>query len=198
MEHKAFIFDTPKFNQELRSIILTSGVKDDPKRLKKFINTHLDQLTSPYTEEPLDADWEDELENEDVQEYADFALTYCYNLEEEIGLAYAWDALIGISENLDTDFDPEYVVLGEALEDDDFVLDPGQEGMGFVEAEDINEIYDELVELKESFTDAVKKISLSEDTLYEISETELLEGYQQLLTIYKTAKERNLGLMMTF
>lgn len=198
MEHKTFIFDTNTFNQELREIIISSGRWDDTKSLKKFIKEHISKLYSPYTGELLDEDWEGELENEDVQEYSDFCLTYYYSPEEEYGLAYLWDALIEVLSKLQLSFEAEYCILGAAVETDDFILDPGGEGMGFVEAEDVPKIYGELINKKEEFEKTVIGNSLSEKTLFEVNYDELVEAYTELISIYKEASSRKLGLMITF
>lgn len=36
----------------------------------------------------------------DVQEYADFAMTAYYEPDEDMGLAYAWDAVISILKSI--------------------------------------------------------------------------------------------------
>jgi len=196
MEHKAFIFDTNKFNQELRQLILTAGKTNDPQPIKQFITNNFQKLKSPYTGEALYSKWETELASRDVQEYADFALTCFYSPEDDFGLAEAWDALLESFKRLFAENEAEYYILGKPLKEDTFTLDPGGMGMGFVEAKDILEISRLLRNNRDSF---IKNgLPPAEDLLYELSMEELIEAYNDLFQLYQKAARDNKGLLMTF
>ena len=52
----------------------------DPKVAKEYIWQYPDRFCSPYTGEPLQGDWEEELSSNTLQEYFDFLLTACYDV----------------------------------------------------------------------------------------------------------------------
>lgn len=195
MEHKAYLFDTNGFMKELSETIITSGTTNDIKLLKEFIFNHLGIVRSVYTGELLDKEWEQELENGEVQELADFAMTCYYSPDEEQGLSYLWDALIEALVKLPTKFDPNYYILGRPLESEMFILDPGGMGLGFVYAEDVPSMYNELLELKRNL---ISNGLPSNDLVYHASFSELIEAYDELVILYKDATEAKRGLLMTF
>ncbi|MBC2582910.1 hypothetical protein [Clostridium sp. DJ247] len=196
MEHKAYIFDTDGFSKELSQLIITSGNTKNSAPLKAFINNHIGKVRSAYTGDLLDYDWEKEMENGEVQELADFAMTCYYSPEEEMGLSYAWDALLVALNMLSTNFDPDYYILGRTLESEMFRLDPSGMGLGFVYAEDIYIMHNELINLKQSFID--NGMPQLNDVIYDITFSELIEAYEELILLYKQAEEINYGLLMTF
>lgn len=71
-------------------------------------------LKDPYEGDPFDEDWHGMLENRDVHEHGDFALTRFYDPDEDCGLAYCWndidDALPEVDRGilLGTPFGPEH------------------------------------------------------------------------------------------
>lgn len=196
MEHKSFLFDTDKFKKELMLTIIKSVEVNSSEMLLTFINTNLSEIQSPYTGDSLTDGWEEEINNGDIQELSDFALTKYYSPDEELGLAYDWDALLEAIDGLPLKLQRDYYILGQPLETESFVLDPGAMGMGFVFAEDIPGMYQELVSLREYF---VKNcLTLSEDVLYELSESELISAYDTLTELMKYAKDKECGLLMTF
>ncbi|WP_438347719.1 hypothetical protein ACP8HI_18880 [Paenibacillus sp. FA6] len=93
-------------------------------------------------------------------------------------------------------FNPDYYILGRPLESGMFTLDPGGMGLGFVYAEDIPSMYNELIDLKRSFVD--NGMPSSPDLVYQITYPELIEAYDELIILYKEAKEANCGLLMAF
>ena len=196
MEHKAFLFDTRGFNKELRPLILTSGQTGDTQPLKIFITNHMGKARSPYTGELLEYDWENELENGDMQELADFGMTCYYLPEADQGLVYSWDALLEALRQIPIEWDAEYCIFGRPLETASFMLDPGRIGTGFVQAEDISAIFRELAADKELLI--AQGLPSSEETLYELTAAELTEAYDQLMSLYKDAMENACGLLMTF
>jgi len=189
MEHKSFLFNTSAFTKELSEIILTAGETDNEKLLISFINQNLNDLKSPYSGEELTAEWIEELETEDIQELADFAMTKYYNPDEELGLSYSWELLLESFDELDLKFNNEYYILGKSLDSENFTLDPGRMGLGFIDSQQISSIHKELVTLKQNFINIFETESLDK---------EVIQAYEELIEIYEEAKESNCGLLMTF
>lgn len=189
MEHKSFLFNTSAFTKELSEIILTAGETDNEKLLISFINQNLNDLKSPYSGEELTVEWIEELETEDIQELADFAMTKYYNPDEELGLSYSWELLLESFDELDLKFNNEYYILGKSLDSENFTLDPGRMGLGFIESQQISSIHKELISLKQNFINIFETESLDK---------EVIQAYEELIEIYEEAKESNCGLLMTF
>jgi len=189
MEHKSFLFNTSAFTKELSEIILTAGETDNEKLLISFINQNLNDLKSPYSGEELTAEWIEELETEDIQELADFAMTKYYNPDEELGLSYSWELLLESFDELDLKFNNEYYILGKSLDSENFTLDPGRMGLGFIDSQQISSIHKELISLKQNFINIFETESLDK---------EVIQAYEELIEIYEEAKESNCGLLMTF
>jgi hypothetical protein len=196
MEHKAFLFETSKFFGELAPIIFRAARNNDKDLLRSFINSRIGVVRSPYTGEFLKGNWEQELENGDLQELADFAMTCYYNPQEDRGLGYDWDPLLESLRMSSTAFDPGYVILGRQITDGQFVLDPGRMGTGIVQAEDVPGITVELRRLKPDML--VRKIQNNPKVLYPVSEEEFISSCRDLDTLYQDAARSNKGLLMTF
>lgn len=197
MEHKAFVFDINGFNEKLSALIIEAGLREDTVQLEEFIDHNLGVICSPYTGELLDNNWRSELENGDVQEVADFCMTCFYNPQDDMGLSYSWDAVLQVLKTLKTKLPSEYYILGNPLKQDNFVLDPGRMGTGFVKAEDIPIIYRDVKELKEEF----KKNPASFQgivAVYHMSFEEILKSYEEVINIYEKAHKANRGLLFTF
>lgn len=96
------------------------------------------------------------------------------------------------------------VYTGELLEIDwqneseKFRLDPGGMGMGMgiVHSEDVPLILKDLIDLKSTFIQ--NGLPPIEDSLYEYNLQELNEAYNQLILLYREARDNNKGLLMTF
>ncbi|MFC4476045.1 hypothetical protein [Flavobacterium chungangensis] len=189
IEHKSFLFNTSAFTKELSEIILTAGETDNEKLLISFINQNLNDLKSPYSGEELTSAWIEELETEDIQELADFAMTKYYNPDEELGLSYSWELLLESFDELDLKFNNEYYILGKSLDSENFTLDPGRMGLGFIDSQQISSIHKELISLKQNFINIFETESLDK---------EVIQAYEELIEIYEEAKESNCGLLMTF
>lgn len=189
MEHKSFLFNTSAFTKELSEIILTAGDTENETLLISFINENLDNLKSPYSGEKLTKEWHEELETEDIQELADFALTKYYNPDQELGLSFVWESLLELFDDLDLKYNCEYYILGEFLSYKNFTLDPSKMGLGFVNSEHITDIHRELISLKEAFADICETENFDE---------KIINVYEELIMIYQEAKESNCGLLMTF
>jgi hypothetical protein len=109
MEHKAYAFEWTRFEFDLHPLLVQALFDDDPAALEVYIDRHRSELTDPYEGEPLAADWRDTLENRDVHEYGDYALTRFYDPADWSGVGYEWarlddelpekaaDALLGFS-----------------------------------------------------------------------------------------------------
>lgn len=194
MEHKAYIFDTEDFESNLKELLLDAGLSDNVEAIKAFIEENADSITSPYTFEPIDEDWEEELEANDVQEYADFAMTAYYEPEEDIGLSYTWNAVMeGLKA---TGFeDAEVCVLGNPVEKDGFSVDPGRCGLGLISAENVQKLYQKLSNIKADFCDInIEDLDIEDD----IEQEELEDVFDDLLSIYESALDENKGIMFTF
>jgi hypothetical protein len=92
-EHKAYAFDWTRFEFELHPLLVEALTTDETAKLEAFIDQHLVELTDPYEGEPLSTDWRDTLENRDVHEYGDYALTRYYDPADNWGIGYAWTQL---------------------------------------------------------------------------------------------------------
>lgn len=197
MEHKAFIFDIKGFNEKLSALIMEAGLKEDTTELVKFIDYNLGIVFSPYTGELLDKNWREELENGDVQEVADFCMTCFYDPQEDVGLSYSWDGVLKGLKKLATKLPAEYYILGNPLRKDNFLLDPGRMGTGFVKTEDIGVIYADIKELKESFRESVVSSQIK-DLVYDMSSEEIIKSYDEVISLYEKAFTANRGLLFTF
>lgn len=194
MEHKAYVFDTVTFKKELQEIL--SNGNNNILPIKNFIDQHIGQIKSPYDEEYIDEEWEEQLETKDIQEYCDFALAYYYDIEENLGLEYYWELILDVLKMLELRYPPEYYILGDVIKMGDTVLDPGYCGLGIVDAVDIKSILDELGAKKVEFINKVE--ILDKERFDDITEQELLDCYDELYELYLKANEDNKGIMMTF
>lgn len=194
MEHKAFVFDTIKFNNELKEIF--KNCNDEIGVIKGFINQHIGEIKSPYEEEYIDSTWEEQLENKDLQEYADFAIAYYYDIEYDYGLEYYWEAILECIKKLKLKYNPEYYILGASISLGSEKLDPGRLGLGIVDAKDIDIMSKELIDNKNFIAEKIQL--LSEELLDDVEIEELVELYDDLCNLYLTAKENKSGILMTF
>ncbi|MFV1985438.1 MAG: hypothetical protein ACC657_17955 [Thiohalomonadales bacterium] len=126
MLHKAFEFDTEKFNVEFQTLLVSSLESDNIDQLRKFINENIDRIKDPYEGEPVDKLWEDTLEVRDVQEYADHALTKYYDPDDDYGLSDDW---VEIDDMLDRN--ARLAILGDSIRGGASSFDPGRMGSYF-------------------------------------------------------------------
>ena len=91
MAHKAFLFDTETFHSTIEPVM--KACVANPEAARKYICEHYSQFQSPYTGEVLDEDWEDEFDSPTLQVYFDILLTACYDVDDDMGLGYMWDAV---------------------------------------------------------------------------------------------------------
>lgn len=146
-DHKAYAFDWDSFNAELLTILRLCLRHNETKSLKEFIVKNIEDLTDPYEGEPLDYTWENNLlENYDVQEYGDFALTKYYSVREHYGLADQWIEIEAQLSNLQKN-----ALLGWPIGENNNYFDPGRMGSYFQDLNSVQksqEILDE-VRIKE-------------------------------------------------
>jgi len=127
MSHKAYAFDWRAFEADgLYALLLAALQSGDAGRIKRYIDAHYDDLRDPYEGEPLDTKWEALLENRDVHEYGDFALTRFYDPLDDRGLADDWSAIDG--ELCESD---RAAMLGLPIGPSGREFDPGRQGSYF-------------------------------------------------------------------
>ena len=193
MDHKAFVFDTKKFHAEIEPVM-----KDSIKNTEvahRYISEHLDELQSPYTGNTLEEGWEEEFGELTLQVYFDILLTACYDVEDDCGLCDMWDAVNEVIKSLDVFEEGELPVLGWTVEIEDVVIDPGMEGLGIIECDEVEEILNILEENRDEAENAEIE---TEDLLYEAEPEEWMEAYDNLYNLYKKALRQNKGLLLTF
>ena len=191
MDHKAFLFDTKKFHAEIEPVMKDSIRNTEVAH--RYICRHLEELLSPYTGEPLEECWEEEFDELTLQVYFDILLTACYDVEEDCGLGEMWDAVNEVIKSLDVFEQGEVPVLGRKVEIDDVTVDPGMEGLGIVES---NEVADMLTTLQENRDNAEN--AEPDDLLSEAEPDEWMEAYDSLCNLYEEAKQQEKGILFTF
>lgn len=191
MEHKGFVFDTEKFHAEIEPVM--RAAVGDMEIARQFISDHCDELQSPYTGERLDEGWEEEFADLSLQVCFDIMLTACYDVEEDLGLGYMWDAVSGLIAELDVFEDPEVALLGREVDLDGVRVDPGMMGLGLVESGEVEDILDILLEHR----DDAGEVELDE-SVCDAEPEEWLEAYDQLCDLYEEAAGQGRGLLFTF
>jgi hypothetical protein len=126
MEHKAYAFDWSRFELDLHPLLVDALAADDPAGLEAYIDRHRAELTAPYEGEPLSADWREGLENRDVHEYGDYALTRFYDPADCWGVGFVWSQLSDVLPGPAAD-----ALLGCSLGPPDRLFDPGRYGSYF-------------------------------------------------------------------
>ena len=95
MSHKAYAFDWESFEVDLNLQLECALTEDDAAELEAFIDANRERMTDPYEGEPLPTNWRDALENRDVHEYGDYALTRFYDPADDCGIHEAWEEVVG-------------------------------------------------------------------------------------------------------
>jgi len=127
MWHKAYIFDWQAFERDpLYGLLLTALKTDDPADIARYIDIHRGEIKDPYEGESLGLDWQNMLENRDVNEYGDFALTRFYDPAKDRGIAGSW---LGIDARLKGA--DRMALLGFVLGEPARAFDPGRQGSYF-------------------------------------------------------------------
>ncbi len=192
MEHKAFVFDTKKFHAEIEPVMKDSIKNNEVAH--RYIFDHLEELQSPYTGDALDEDWEEEFGELTLQVYFDILLTACYDVEDDRGLGEMWDAVNEVIKSLSVFEEGELPVTGWEVEIDDIVVDPGMEGLGIIDCDEVEEILNTLKENRGAAASAEQP----EGLLYDAEPDEWMEAYDDLCCLYADALRQNKGLLLTF
>lgn len=193
MEHKAFLFDCEQFFQTTKGLMKKTA--NDLNFAKEYIGQHYSMFCSPYTGELLQSDWEQELSGDTIQEYFDFLLTSCYDVNSDWGLGYLWDGVeeaikaMGILEN------PGKALLGDALYVGDILVNPGGMGLGIIKTAQVAEILGKLLANRDMLN---MLNSDMENLLYDVEPEEIVKGYDDLCNIYREALKQGKGIMFTF
>lgn len=192
MLHKAYVFDTQKFHAEIEPVMKDSIRNIDVAR--RYICDHLDELQSPYTGATLEEGWEAEFGELTLQVCFDILLTACYDVDDDCGLGEMWDAVNEVIKGLDVFEEGELPVTGWEVDIDDFVVDPGMEGLGIIDCDEVAEI----LEVLEENRDAAASAEHPDDLLYDAEPEEWMESYDDLCNLYREALHQNKGLLLTF
>ncbi|MCM1071923.1 MAG: hypothetical protein NC210_06645 [[Clostridium] fimetarium] len=193
MEHKAFLFDTDKFYAEIKPVMDESV--ENIEAAREYINEHLDEFQSPYSGEPLEEDWEEEFDELTLQVYFDILLTACYDVDDDRGLVDMWDAVNEVIKSLDIFDDGSVPVTGRSFEANGVTVDPGMEGTGLIDRDEVEGILNVLTNNREAAEDAEPD---PEEMLYEADPEEWMEAYDDLLALYEYALSQRKGLLFTF
>lgn len=126
MEHKAFAFDWDGFAASLLPVLRGALITGDTTGLLRHIEANRERLRDPYEGQPLEAGWQESLENGDAHELGDYAITEFYDPLAPAGLGEAWTAL---SEAVDED--AQLAFLGWPLGSAECRFDPGRMGSYF-------------------------------------------------------------------
>ncbi len=191
MDHKAFVFDTKKFHSEIVPV-MKGGVKNT-EVAHQYICDHLDEFQSPYTGAELDEEWAEEFGELTLQVYFDILLTACYDVDDDCGLGEMWDAVNEVIKSLDVFEEGELPVTGREVRIDDVIVDPGMEGLGIIDCDEVAGI---LKILEDNRTEAEN--AEPEDLLCDAEPDEWMEAYDDLCNLYKEALSQNKGLLLTF
>jgi hypothetical protein len=174
MSHKAYAFDWSAFERdELHSILLDALSSGDTNGLMRYMEANQHHLKDLYEGGPL-SNWKNVLENFDVQEFGEFALTRFYDPEGDRGLGNDW---FHIDEHL-SEAD-RATLLGTPLGPSNAYFDPGRLGSYFQTPQ---EVVGSLAR--------VQRIVLLDDDL-----RESLAGFEDLLA---ECAEAGSGLYVTF
>lgn len=127
MSHKAYAFDWYAFeSDELHRLLLVALDSGDPPALAQYIDAHREKIKDPYDGRPIGEGWQAMLENRDVQEYGDFALTRFYDPTNDHGIGHPWleiDAKLAEQDRA--------ALLGFSLGPAGHEFDPGRQGSYF-------------------------------------------------------------------
>lgn len=137
LDHKAFIFDSDYFVDELANILENAILTNHDYELIIFIENNLPYLKHPDEGDNLNSAWKEEIEIGDISEYGDFAITKYYNPKENIGMGGGWmqfDDLLSQQLNIDTS-----CFLGTRFGCSENYFDPGKQGSYFQSLEQVKQ-----------------------------------------------------------
>jgi hypothetical protein len=165
MEHKAFEFQWSEFERELLPILLDALCSRDERNLCLFIGDNRGVCFNPYQGCPLGPDWRDQLENNDVQEVGDYAITKYYDPTSDFGLGRRW---IEMSDVLTGQQRASF--LGFVIGPDSNLFDPGRMGSYFQDADTVSKSLASLSTLVEpelrDFVDFLEAVKAHETGIY--------------------------------
>ncbi len=176
LAHRAFAFDYAAFHDELRPLLLSALQTTDTSGLFEWIEGNLRELVDPDAGEPLPKNWQALLEDGDVHELADFALTKYYDVDLDIGLDVDWKKL---AELLEKSGQVSTLLLGAPLGPKGAELDPGHQGSFFQTALEVN-----------SALEAIQSVLQAQPTL--ATELAPVQG------MFQQAARHHRGLYVTF
>jgi hypothetical protein len=168
LSHKAYAFDWSAFDVGLRAAVEQALTHRSPRDLLLLVESDPASYKDPYQGEPLEENWQANLENRDEHELADYAITRYYDPASDFGLGTEWRELsVSLSER------GRSALLGRSIGPVDNSFDPGRQGSYF---QTPAECHDTLRILR-------------------LEQTALPEGYLDGLS---RAAEAGLGLYQTF
>lgn len=114
-------------------------------------------------------------------------------MEDDRGLGEMWDAVNEVIKSLNVFEYGEVPVLGCQVEINSVIVDPGMEGLGIIDGDEVAEILERLKENRDEAESAEP-----EDLLYEAEPEEWMEAYDDLCSLYEDALSQKKGLLLTF
>jgi hypothetical protein len=127
MCHKAYAFDWRAFERDELPGLLTHALEtDDTAELLAYVERNRASLKDPYEGDPLSEDWRDMMDNRDIHECGDFALTRFYAPAADRGLGYCWNEIDDALPEKDRE-----VLLGSSFGPPHNRFDPGRYGSYF-------------------------------------------------------------------
>jgi hypothetical protein len=198
--HKAYLFAYNAFKEELASLLYKALGDNDLEQLHQFIQQYRYELTNLYTWEPLAEDWVEHLgDSQDVQWYADIALTKYYDLVAgEMGLGYGFDALGVYLQSLpQMNGKAALLICGSPFGPPDNRLDPGRMGTGLLNPTQVEQFHRFLEEFNWPVISKLEA-DLYEECLYKPeSVADITDALAQLKQLYKKASEKQMGVLFT-
>ena len=202
ISHKAYLFDFAGFRAELEDILYDALTRDDVAPLREFINRNRSAIRDPYTGAvPLRAEWEGERASNpnvgrDVQWYAHRALLKYYDVTDDWGLDYGFDALSAYFESVPAlAKHTGALICGFLFGPKGRRLDPGLMGTGLVPPAEVRRLL-KLLERKRWPKVPEPDSPVFADCHYEPdSADEVRENRDRLVALYRQASAENKGIL---
>ena len=198
ISHKAWLFDHSAFTKELAGTLELALVTGSGEVLERFIERNRSSLCCPEAEEPLGPDWREDVDLGDVQALADIALTRYYDLADEQGLGQLFDAVYVYLRSVPALGEcAELLIGGELFGPAGDRLDPGRMGTGLVPAPVAAEFHKLLEQVEWPPLPAPDAELYAECRRAPVSAEEIQAALDQLLELYRRAREAQRGLLFT-
>jgi hypothetical protein len=201
--HKAYLFQHEAFQKELADVLFAALRDESVEGLRQFIDEQRQHLTDQETEGPLGEDWEAGADKSwdswaAVQCYADIALTKYYDLTDDRGLAYGWDALAAYFGLVPLLHDSADLVIGGYLfGPKGRRLDPGSMGTGLLSTEDVTRLL-KLLEWPHRPPIPGPESEVYAGCYYKPDSVGAVQlSLDELLELYRAAKRNKCGLLLT-